>query len=627
MTPLRSACVLGAVWLAALLAVAPPAPAADRAGTDACDDLWREGRVPPPAEAERCAESFRRLARAYRRALGELAFRFPADLVWLPGEERIGTMTPAQLLRMKARGDVLQRILPERERLETEILGGSAGEGRDDALARYRRVLQAELALDLATAVRPMDGIEAFRARHATTRSERSALAGIAGELADAARDRLASAEPVKFDATLRGFVWLARMPDTDFRPPAASEPTASPPPDGVPLGDRIVFRDPPPILFPIPGEGGICPGEPRPDAFALAPRDDGIGEEGPPLGDAVAFGVPPPILFPIPGEGGICPGEPRGDAFVLAPQDDGIGEEEVPLGDAIAFGALPPIVFPIPGEGGVCPLEPRDDGLPAPAFNVVTIGHHLNDAVIANAPRDPRTQIVIVTVPDMELGGSAETREREAQTDRLVPGGGISGGEVDPQPRIYVTSLGRLGPDGVEVSVVGTEPARISGETLVLEPVTLTRGATERLLAERRKAAREGSQETTTADVYCLELRREPPQGGTYFRVGHPEIQLEYEPERRVVAAAGRVRDAGRLVPDSDPESYFQSILQWSIWSLVEALDQARFEEELVEHTKRNVQQADQAWTGEIERAVRGLAPQRWRDIQKVLEEMRKES
>jgi hypothetical protein len=616
----RAVLVAGAAAIAAALGAAPRTLVAAGVVPDPeCEELWREGRPPPPALAEPCAEEFRRLALEYRPALEALAFRFPSDMVWLPGEERITRMSPAELLAMRARGDALERILPERERLEAQILGGSAsGDDRDAALARYRRVLQAELMLDLATAETPVDGIARFQARHSATLPERTALTGVADAVAREARERLAAADPVKFDPTLRGFVWLARLPDAAFRPPSVSEPQ-----DGVPLGDRIAFNDPPPIDFPIPGEGGTCPGEPRRDGFARALQDDGIGQEEPPLGDAIVFGDPPPIDFPIPGDGGICPGEPRRDAFARRPQDDGIGEEEPPLGDAIAFGQPPPINFPIPGDGGVCPVGPRDDQITV--INLVTTGYRLNDSAIANAPRDPRTQVVIATIPSLSVAGSGGTMERDAPADRQVPGGGISDGKPDPQPRIHVTSLGRLGPGGVEVSVISADPTTISGETLVLEPVTLTRGTTERLLAERRKAAREGSRETTTADVYCLELRREPPREGTYFRVSHPEIQLEHEPERRIVAATGRVRDTGRLVPDSDPESYFQSILQWSIWSLVEAFDQARFEEALVEHTKRNIQQADQSWTEEIERAVRGVAPQRWRDIQKVLEEMRK--
>jgi hypothetical protein len=93
------------------------------------------------------------------------------------------------------------------------------------------------------------------------------------------------------------------------------------------------------------------------------------------------------------------------------------------------------------------------------------------------------------------------------------------------------------------------------------------------------------------------------------------------------VLDAAARLRDAGRLVPDSDPESYFHSIRQWSIWTLTESLDEARFAEAFVAQARKNFEASDQAWSGEIERAVRQLVPGRWAAVQQVLEAAREET
>jgi hypothetical protein len=82
------------------------------------------------------------------------------------------------------------------------------------------------------------------------------------------------------------------------------------------------------------------------------------------------------------------------------------------------------------------------------------------------------------------------------------------------------------------------------------------------------------------------------------------------------------RLRELGRLAPDSDPEDYFHAIRQWAVWTVEERFDPKRFEDAFVQVTQRNYQAAGEAWTDDVEKALRSLAPNRWNDVQAVLRE-----
>jgi hypothetical protein len=420
-----------------------------------------------------------------------------------------------------------------------------------------------------------------------------------------------------KYDLTLRDFLWLV---DDDR--------TGIPPSDDagdLPFGGPIVFRDPPPIDFSIPGSGGECRADPTPeDGLPGEVQDDPPPDEEDLLGDDVGFQDPPPIDFPIPGSGGECPVGPKPeDALPQGPSDDAPPEEDAEedagdlLGGPIGFKDPPPIDFPIPGSGGQCPQgEGPDDYLTPRIWRTAARFDHNPDPV-DDAPPDPSVQIVIATFPTLRYD-----LRPELVPEQRAPGGGGAAHEPDEPLRIYVSSLGRLGADAVEVTVLATEEesVELAGGAVVLEPVILSQAEANRLREERRRAAEERSEASGNADAYCLDIDREPPAEGTFLRIAEPAVQGLYDSHRRVLDAAARLRDAGRLVPDSDPESYFHSIRQWSIWTLTESLDEARFAESFVAHTRKNFEASDQAWSEAIEQAVRELAPGRWADIQRVL-------
>jgi hypothetical protein len=424
----------------------------------------------------------------------------------------------------------------------------------------------------------------------------------------------------VKYDPTLRDFLSLAGLSGGIQMPPLVDA-------EVVPLGGPIGFTDPPPIDFPVPGSGGECRVDQTPeDGLPETPQDDAVPGEEDLLGDDVGFDDPPPVDFPIPGSGGQCPvSETPDDALPQGPLDDAPPEEDAEdlLGGPIGFDDPPPIDFPIPGSGGQCPFgEPESFQRPRIWRTGARFDH--NPDPVDDAAPDPAVQVVIATFPTLRYD-----LRPEVVTDPLAPGGGAGPHRPDEPLEVYVTSLGRLGAEGVQVTVVSTgeDAVELTGGAVVLEPVLLSRAEAERLRAVRQRAVNElpsasgGAAASGTADAYCLDIDREPPAEGTFLRIAAPRVQALYDRHRRVLDAAARLRDAGRLVPDGDPESYFHSIRQWSIWTLTESLDEARFGEAFVAQARKNFEAADQAWSGEIEQAVRQLVPGRWRDVLQVLE------
>jgi hypothetical protein len=258
-----------------------------------------------------------------------------------------------------------------------------------------------------------------------------------------------------------------------------------------------------------------------------------------------------------------------------------------------------------------------------------------INFPVTLATGRDVRIQIVILSGPPAEEGTTRERRPGDPPPDRsstgtswigenaAVPGGGILFFEVDP--KVLVRSLGTLGGGAMEMQVFGAEPGqeRISAEGLVVEPVELGAAMKQRLEQEVRALAGQNPI-TASLDAYCLDFLRQPPDLGTVFRIADRELQQRFAPLRDVLQAGRKLHDLGLLNPDSDPEEYFHSIRQWALWSVQENLDAGSFGDAFIEHTRKNFETAGQPWTDEIEGLVKSLVPNRWQDIERIVEEAR---
>ena len=192
---------------------------------------------------------------------------------------------------------------------------------------------------------------------------------------------------------------------------------------------------------------------------------------------------------------------------------------------------------------------------------------------------------------------------------------------ERTPRLKVFVTSLGHLGADAFRVVIVNESiaPVALGLGDLVLEPVA---GVTEREVQRELAARSRFPQRTFTVPGYCLERDKNPPAAGMVFRLAPAEAQARNASMSRVVRAAKHLRDRNAFKPDADPDEYYHSTVQWSIWTLEQKLDERSFSRAFVEHVRKRVIAGRQRWTSEIEKAVVALAPARWQAIQLVLRE-----
>src|SRR5262249_27503335 len=156
-----------------------------------------------------------------------------------------------------------------------------------------------------------------------------------------------------------------------------------------------------------------------------------------------------------------------------------------------------------------------------------------------------------------------------------------------------------------LQVVNAGRRPIRITGDGLVVEPLKPAAGQTLR----RRVEPLDGpgrNRVSATLTAFCLEFHRDPPEEGMIFRPADARTQQQYEPARRLLRGGRHAQASGKLTPDSNPVSYFFSLLQWAWWIRELGLTQATFADRLVEYTARNAVQAGQPWTKEMEQVVR---------------------
>jgi hypothetical protein len=118
----------------------------------------------------------------------------------------------------------------------------------------------------------------------------------------------------------------------------------------------------------------------------------------------------------------------------------------------------------------------------------------------------------------------------------------------------------------------------------------------------------------------YCLEFLKLPPAAGQLLRVAGPEVQERAAPMKRILMAANRLSAQNKLRPDSNPESYGDSIRQWAIWTSEQQFNEKKFGEAFLGHTRKNVEGAGQKWTKQLEEVVKQRTPNRWQDIVAIL-------
>lgn len=187
--------------------------------------------------------------------------------------------------------------------------------------------------------------------------------------------------------------------------------------------------------------------------------------------------------------------------------------------------------------------------------------------------------------------------------------------------PLIWLEALGGSTGEVMKIHMVnpGPDPIEIDGYFAV-EPVDLTPEERDRIFQSVKGAA--GNHVEAVVDFYCLEFGAAAPAAGIVYRLAPRDAQEAFGPAARAMEAARELHAANLLSPDTNPESYFHAIRQWSIWTLEQGFDHDGFLEAFLEHTKKNLEAKGQRWSDAIEQVVRRSAEGRWRDITKVLEQ-----
>jgi len=155
--------------------------------------------------------------------------------------------------------------------------------------------------------------------------------------------------------------------------------------------------------------------------------------------------------------------------------------------------------------------------------------------------------------------------------------------------------------------------------EGTVLEP--LKREAAKKLAggADQAASAAAGRVLTQQVGAMCLEFAKLPPEAGMFYRVADQAVQGMYKPLLPLLRAARELVAGGKLHPDSDPQAYATSITQYAIWSELGNWDQQKFTEMMIERTRKNAEASNVKWTKEMEKALLGVAPNRWSDVVQI--------
>jgi hypothetical protein len=118
----------------------------------------------------------------------------------------------------------------------------------------------------------------------------------------------------------------------------------------------------------------------------------------------------------------------------------------------------------------------------------------------------------------------------------------------------------------------------------------------------------------------FCVQFLKLPPELGMVYKIAGPELQQKFGPMRLVLQAGRALAEKGKLHPDSDPSAYADSIRQYAVWAQQESWDEKKFGDNFVGRTRKNAEVKKIKWSQQIEAALRGAVPGRWRDITQVL-------
>jgi hypothetical protein len=357
-----------------------------------------------------------------------------------------------------------------------------------------------------------------------------------------------------------------------------------------------------PPYLPPLPDDTGgtVTPSGPSPGTGPNPP----LGPSSTPPADSSGGSTVPTI--PNPGGGGIfIPSSATDSDFGLV-----VGPTGAPANGYTVFNQLPGL------PAGLSMLVgPQDEAVQGGTYEVGGLGIGRRDdrlrpfeLILAAAGGMRQVLARWFALPTM----AASTRQSwQPGASRRAPAFAAqrSTSVAVSDLRVTFVATGNASGDAFRMRVFnpGSTPILVNvPDGLVLEPV---RGSVPGATANAQQFNVPG---------YCVEFAKLPPPAGSVYRIADKATQERLKPVRYILQAA-RALDKD-LHPDSDPALYAQAIRQYALWSRIENWDQKTFGEKFVERTKKNIVDAKQPWTREMETAIRAVVPNRWQDITRVL-------
>jgi len=246
----------------------------------------------------------------------------------------------------------------------------------------------------------------------------------------------------------------------------------------------------------------------------------------------------------------------------------------------------------------------------------------------IVEAPRDESSQMFGAELPGGTVSPGPPNEESElAEVLRDALFSGPAPADAEPQRRaaeveMYFLALGGSTGPVVQLFAVNRSgaPVALPADFMVLEPVRISPEAQARIGTLLQGMVDLGGR-PQVLNAYCLEFLRQPPAAGTVLRMAGARTTSRFEQAKRVLQAAKRLHDLSQFSPDLAPEDYLHSIRQWAVWTSQEGFDLRRFTDAFVSNARTSYASEGQRWSGEIERAVRALVPNRWKDIQAVVQ------
>jgi hypothetical protein len=159
--------------------------------------------------------------------------------------------------------------------------------------------------------------------------------------------------------------------------------------------------------------------------------------------------------------------------------------------------------------------------------------------------------------------------------------------------------------------------PVALSSRSFAVQPI---QQQTQQRVQQAFSRLAQAAPARLDLNAYCVEFLKLPPGPNTLFRLAPADVQQKYASMSKILQSAYRVSKANALHPDSNPAAYTDAMKQWSIWAVEQNLNEARFTEAFLGHTKKNVEAAKQQWSKQADDMIRAATPNRWRDIVKIL-------